>query len=395
MNTAGIICEYNPLHFGHIRHIEMTKAALGPDGAVVCVMSGNFVQRGDFAVFDKFSRAEAAASCGADLVLEMPTPYVLSSADGFAAAGIHIINAVGICDYISFGSECGDIGALSVAAEAIVSPEAETLIKEFLGMGISYADAQQRAADSVLGKCSDVFKSPNNLLGIEYLKAIKASKSKLHPLTIKRIGSAHDSESGNSASALRKKLLLGEEPWDSMPQTAADVFMKEMTEGRGPVSMDLYELAMLSRLRSIKDFSAIPGAAEGLDNRFARYASSEPTILKILENVKTKRYAMSRLRRMLINAVLGITAEDTSRPPPYIRVLAMNQKGKKLLKTANDKASLPVITKPAAVKKLPGEALRIFNKEVGSTDFYTLAYNNENERRGGLEWRQTPKIVEC
>jgi len=394
MKTVGIISEYNPFHLGHAGHIERTKTALGYDCAVVCIMSGNFVQRGDFAIFNKHARAETAVRCGADLVIEMPSPYVLSSAECFAAAGVFLLDKLCVCDYISFGSESGDVGMLEEVAEALISAETIALAKERMAEGLSYASAMQKAADAVLGTYSEALKSPNNLLGIEYLKAIARNRSPMRPVTIKREGGDHDGDDGFSASALRKKLLHGETTQGLIPQAASMVLMKEIAEGRGPVSIRACEQAILSRLRYSGDFSRLHGAVEGLDNRLARYAASEPTIERILERVKTKRYTMSRLRRMLMCACLGITAEDTRESPPYIRVLAMNQIGMGILRTAHIKSELPIITKPASVKKMPERAYEIFKKEAMATDFYVLAYRNENERSGGQEWRRTPIIVE-
>ena len=394
MKTAGIISEYNPLHLGHAGHIKKTRQAIGDSCAVVCVMSGNFVQRGDFAVFNKHARAKAAVLCGADLVIELPLPYSLSSAEGFAAAGVYILDCLGVCDHLSFGSESGDINALKEAADAIASAEADRITKEWLGKGLPYASARQRAADAIMGEHADVFKTPNNLLGIEYLKAITLLGSAMQPITVKRTGGEHDSDTGFSASALRKMLLRGEPPWESMPKAAASVCKEEIAAGRGPVFANSCELAVLSRLRAIKDFSSIPGASEGLDRRLMRYAVSEPTVSSILNNAKTKRYAMSRLRRMLMCACLGITAEDTLKPPPYIRVLATNRTGIRLLRTARQNNKLPIITKPASAKRLPERAARMFDKEADATDFYALAYRDENQRFGGQEWRHTPVVVD-
>ena len=394
MKTIGIICEYNPFHSGHAMHIEKTREAFGEECAVVCVMSGNFVQRGDLAVFNKHARAEAAVRCGADLVVEMPSPYALLSAEGYATAGVCILDGLGICDHISFGSESGDVAPLSEAADAIVSAEADALIREWLEKGLSYAAALQKAADAVLGARSDVFKSPNDLLGIEYLKAIAALGSPLRPIAVKRTGGAHDGDTGYSASALRKKLLSDEKPWSLIPRDASEVFKNEIELGRGPVSVKSCEIAILSRLREIKDFSHLPGAVEGLEHRFMRYAAAEPTVEGVLEKIKTKRYAMSRLRRMIMCACLGITAEDTAKPPPYIRVLAMNDTGRRALKDARGKAVLPIIVKPAYSNKLPLRAAEMFRKEAASTDFYVLAYSDEGARAGGQEWRQGAKVVD-
>ena len=395
METAGIICEYNPLHFGHAAHIEKTRAALGGECGIVCAMSGNFVQRGDFAAFGKHARAEAAVRCGADLVVEIPSPYVLLSAEGYAAAGVHILDKLGLCGYLSFGSESGDLGALKEVAGALVSEEAEERTREWLGKGLPYASARQRAAEAVLGGRSEALMSPNNLLGVEYLKAIGAQKSALKPMTVRRSGGAHDGDCGYSASALRGKMQAGDPTWqDMMPRAAAEVFLREAAGGRGPVSVASYELAMLSRLRALGDFSGLPGASEGLDRRFLRYAASEPTVARVLEGAKTKRYAMSRIRRMMLCACLGIADADSREPPPYIRVLAMNRRGMGLLREARGRAELPIITKPASAGRIPGRAAEIFAKESAATDFYVLAFRDEDEKSGGREWRQTPVVID-
>lgn len=394
MRTAGIICEYNPFHRGHLWHIEQTRAMVGGECAIVCVMSGNFVQRGDIAVFNKHARAKMAVLCGADLVVELPVPYVLSSAEGFAAAGVSILDNLGVCDYISFGSECGDIAALCEAASALSSKEAAGHLKDWLDTGLSYASAQQKAADAMLGSGSAILATPNNLLGIEYIKAVLSIGSHMRPLTIKRAGGAHDAESGYSASYIRGLLLRGEESWEGLtPDLAVEVCTEEILAGRGPVFIDNAELAILSRLRDRRDFSNVQGISEGLDRRFLRYAATEPSVGRILEQAKTKRYAASRLRRVMICACLGIETEYTEAPPPYIRVLATNRTGIGLLRRARGKSGLPVITKPAAARRLPDRAARMFELEAAATDFYTLAYPSEDRRVGGSEWLQTPVIL--
>jgi len=356
-------------------------------------MSGNFVQRGDFAVFNKYSRALAALRCGADLVVELPAPYALSSAESFASAGVQILDALGVCDYLSFGSESGRIYELADAAAALQTDEFKKHFKVGLKKGYSYAQAHQNAADFLLGKRSAVFMSPNNLLGILYLKAIAETGSRMLPVTIKRTGGLLDGDCGYSASALRSLMRQDSEPWQYMPDAAAEVYREETSAGRGPVFMEACELAVLSRLRAVGDYSRLPGVSEGLHNRFKRYAVSEPTIEAILGKVKTKRYAMSRLRRLLLSACLGITSEDARLPPQYIRVLGMNSTGRKLLSAAREKAKLPIITKPASVHNLPGDAALQFQIEVEATDFYVLAYPDKQNRAGGQEWRFTPVVI--
>ncbi|MCL2366736.1 MAG: nucleotidyltransferase family protein [Oscillospiraceae bacterium] len=393
MLVAGIICEYNPFHLGHAGHIAKTRNALGSDTAIVCIMSGNFVQRGEPAIFNKHSRAQTAIQCGADLVIELPTPFALSSAERFAYGGVSLLHHLGVCDYLSFGSETGVLEPILEAATAITTTKANTLIVDWLKKGLPYAAAQQKAADEILGEQSNVFRSPNNLLGIAYLKAITACGTEIKPITVMRTGGAHDSDTGYSASRIRKMILSGDTPWDIMPDIAAHICKKEIAEGRGPISTKHCEIAMLARLRMHTDFATLPDASEGLDKRIAQFAKTEATTKDMLLKIKTKRYAMSRLRRMLMCAALNITAEDTIEPPPYIRILALNQTGMTLLNSARKKATLPIITKPASAAKMSGRTAKMFYKEAATSDFYALSYPNEKWRTGGSEWKQTPIII--
>ena len=204
MKIIGIICEYNPFHLGHDGHIKKSIKIFGEEEcAVIGVMSGNYVQRGDLAIFNKHARAEAAVRSGADLIVELPTPYALSSAEGFARGGVHILESTGICQYISFGSEVGSIEPLGRVANALKSDEADIWTKKWLDTGLPYAKARQKAADEILGEDSEVLASPNNLLGIEYMLALSATNSSITPVTVNRTGGAHDGNSPYAASTLR------------------------------------------------------------------------------------------------------------------------------------------------------------------------------------------------
>jgi predicted nucleotidyltransferase len=396
VKTAGIICEYNPIHNGHVRHIAETRAMLGEGSAVVCAMSGNFVQRGDLAVFHKHARALSAVASGADLVIELPLPYVLSSAEGFASGGVKLLDALGVVTHLSFGSETGETQSLAELADCLLCEGMPGIIKHELKSGISYARARQHAVASLLGAKAEMLNTPNNILGVEYIKALKESQSSITPLTVRRFGAAHDSDGAESASKLRKLLKAGKETWHLMPESAAAILMEEITAGRGPVFMDAVETAVLSRLRMLPEeaYTSLADASEGLGLRLMRYAKTMPTVQSILESTKTKRYAMSRLRRMLLCAALGIEAEDSMSPPPYIRVLAMNQTGMRLLREIKEKSPLPVITKPALADTLDGAARSLFLKEAAATDFYVLAYPAPENRLGGQEWTTSPRIIE-
>lgn len=394
MKTAGIVCEYNPFHTGHARHIAETRRNLSPDAGVVCVMSGSFTQRGSPAVFRKHVRAEAAVLCGADLVLELPLPWALSSAEKFAFGGVALLDALGVCTHLSFGSECGDLMRLKKAAAAAASEEGKALTLENLARGVSYA-AARGAAMTALGADGDVFTSPNDTLAVEYLRAIPALCSRMEPISVRREGDLHDAPDGLSGSALREKLRSDADISPFVPPEAMRLYSDELDAGRAPVTAEAMEGAMLARLRCMTDeeFAALPDATEGLDRRFARAARAEPDVMSFLVAVKTKRYALSRLRRMLCCAYLGIRADDADGIPPYARVLAANGKGTAILAEIARKGSVPVLTKPADAKTMDARSQHIFELEARATDLFSLAFPNVSERRGGQEWRISPIIV--
>jgi predicted nucleotidyltransferase len=236
MNAAGIVCEYNPFHSGHKYHIEATRRLLGEDAGIVCVMSGNFVQRGDCAAFSKHARARAAISGGADLVLELPVPWVLSSAESFARGGMWILERLGIVTHLSFGSECGDIGTLKAAAEG--SDSSEGNISELMASGISYAAARERALSEVDPTLGAVLSSPNNILGVEYLKAIRRLGSKIEPVTVPRHMAGHDGdipvEGFASASYIRKNM---DEIARFVPESCTDILNPSLTAGERPQAL--------------------------------------------------------------------------------------------------------------------------------------------------------------
>lgn len=398
MNVAGIVAEYNPFHNGHRYHIEQTRKALGGDCAVICVMSGNFVQRGECAWFSKFARARIAALCGVDLVIELPIPWALSSAGGFARGAVGLLADTGVVTHLSFGSEAGDISLLEKSAQALLLPEMDELIKAELSLGRSYAAARQSALQSKLGDEARLIREPNNILAVEYLKAIYDLRVDIKPLTVSRSGAGHDELSDNSmpsASQLRLCLSQGRSIRDFVPEAANEIIEREISSGRGPVMPENLEIAVLSRLRMLPEeaYGQLPDSSEGLGNRLYSAVRSCNTLDSILAEAKTKRYAMSRLRRMLMCAALGITADMNFDTPQYLRVLAANEKGRGLLSEMQAKARVDVLTKPAAVRKLSRQAQRLFELEAASTDLHVLGYAACSERRAGSDWRSSPAMV--
>lgn len=401
VQTAGIIIEYNPMHSGHLYLLEQVRARLGADTAVICAMSGNFVQRGDFALLRKHQRARAAVESGVDLVLEIPLSWAAAPAERFADGGVQVLQATGLVDCLAFGSECGDAAALRQVAGALMSREFPALLRRELTAGDSFAAARQRAVSALLGpETGNLLASPNNILGVEYCKALLRHKSAMHVLTVSRRGAAHDGAllSGEhpSASALRALLTGGEREraLKLLPPAMGQAYLEEEAAGRAPVLASACERAVLARLRSMTeaDFAALDPGREGLCNRLYQAARTASTLEELLRTAKTRRYPYARLRRMVLWAYLGLTPAKLPERMAYLRVLAANTRGRELLGRMRHTASLPVLTKPADVRRLSTDAQQLLELEARSTDLYTLAYPNLAAASGGAEWREGPVI---
>lgn len=398
MSVVGIVCEYNPFHNGHLLHMEQTRAALGPDAAIVCVMSGDFVQRGEPALYSKFARAEAACRCGADLVVELPLPWALSSAEGFAAGAVSLLSSLG-AEYLSFGSEAGDIVPLEEIAELLLDETVTEEIKELMASrsNLSFASARQTVLEKHMGDKAALVAKPNNILGIEYIKAIHRLGLDIKPFTVKRSGSEHDGEGSDeikSASELRKMIREGEDASRFIPPQALCVFEKEHEKGRAPAE-ELFEIALLSRLRALsrEDYGKLPDAADGLGNKLWKAARREPSFDELIATVKSKRYALSRIRRMCMCAALGINAQMAKRLPGYGRILASNEKGFAVLRQIEQKEGFSVITKPASANNLSSTERMIFELGADAHDLYSLAYPLKSGRICGEDWKTSPFVV--
>ena len=399
MSICGIVCEYNPFHKGHLYQLEESRRQLGEDTVMVGVMSGDFVQRGEAALFSKFARAEAACRCGVDLVVELPLPWALASAEGFAAGAVAILDALG-CTHLSFGSESGELEGLETLAECLLNPMTLEAVKQRMAAepNLSFAAARQLVLEERLGETAKLIEKPNNILAVEYLKAVYQSNSSMTPLTVKRSGSGHDQAGEGelrSASELRQMLRRGEDVSAHVPAAAMAVFHRELEQGRALLNQKDMELAVLSRLRMLdeKAFLALPDGGDGVGQRLCKAAKEEPTLDFVLAAAKTKRVALSRLRRMCMAAALGIDAGLAAGEPPYIRVLAANEKGRAYLRQLGGKTTIPVVTKPAAVKHLGTRAEAMFAVGASAHDLYTLSFLSIEDRKGGSDWRTGPKIV--
>ena len=394
MSAVGIVAEYNPFHRGHLRHLTSVREALGEDVPAVAVLSGDLVQRGEAACFSKFVRAEAAVRCGVSLVLELPLPWSLASAEGFAWGAVGLLASTGVVECISFGSESADLTALTSCAEAAGTPAFTAALRGELAKGIPFAAAREQALAAAAGReAARVLKSPNDLLGVEYIRAARRLGWQGAFLPILREGSSHDGPGG--ASDLRRRMGAGE-PWlPDLPSAAAEVFAAECAAGRGPVTEESLCLPVMSRLRMLSedDFASLPDASEGLDHRLYRAVQEALTPGEAAERAKSKRYALSRLRRMVMCAALGVRRGMADGIPLYIRVLAMDEKGAALLRKMRRSASLPVITRPAAVRKAEPRAAELFDLGSRAHDLYVLGYADPFARRAGEDWRFSPRIL--
>lgn len=397
-NIVGVIAEYNPFHNGHVLHLEKTRAALAGDTGIVAVMSGDFVQRGENAIYSKFARAEAAVRCGCDLVLELPLPWCLSSAEGFARGAVGILGGLGVVTHLSFGSESGELPALETLAQALLDPTFPQDLRRYLQDGRSFAAARQAALEARIGPVAKLLETPNNILAVEYLKAIYEQRLTLHPMTIRREGAQHDgsgSETIRSGAELRTRIEVGQDITDFIPEAAAAVFALERELGRGPIPAAAIETALLSRLRMMGPavYNNVPGAEEGLGNAVCKAANEEPTISSVCSAAKSKRYALSRIRRMVMCAALGVQKDMADGIPPYARVLAANERGREILKLASEKNSIYIISKPAACRGTTPEIEKLMALTAESHDLFVLGSPALEERRAGSDWRHSPIMI--
>ena len=395
MRICGVVSEYNPFHKGHAYQIEQAKSHLGEDSAVVCCMSSDFVQRGDAAILPKHLRAKAAVLSGTDVVLELPAPYALRSAEGFAQSAVDILLGTGVITDLSFGAEDADAGLLHETASLLLEHQTvqDTLLH--LKTGISYAAARERALYARVKEKAEILQKPNNILAVEYCKALIRRESAVNLLPIERKGAGHDAGAEGeyaSASYIREFLREGktDEALPYLPETTVAILKESMESGHALLDQSRLENAMLSSLVRLTadDLAALPDANEGLDNRLLEAIRKGRTIEEICAQAKTKRYALSRIRRMIFCAYLGITKEESTTPPPYARVLAFSDKGREVLKLARKRATLPLITKPAHAFDLGGDARKIFEREALACDLYNLALPCWKDIRWGDDWRK-------
>lgn len=380
MKIAGIIAEYNPFHLGHAYHIEATRR-MGYSH-IVCILSGPFVQRGDLSVASKWARTAMALQCGADLVIELPLPFALAPAERFARSGVALLEGLGCVDAISFGSETGRLEPLYSAADLLDGGKLDDEIRSGLAQGLSYAAARQRAAAAAGDKeATGCLSRPNDILGVEYLRALRRMDSRIRPVCVGRRGAGHDGKEARdgvaSASYLRSLWRCNSAAGEGyLPLACRKILQEEAEAGRFPVFLEGLEPALMGLLRSAskEQIAVLPDLSEGLENRLWKAIREGLSLQDIFALAQTKRYPLARIRRLCLNLALGVTRQDWHSSPAYLRVLGFGPRGKELLRRAKAAASLPVVFGAGDIVGLPPDAARQYAIECRAADLYTLGY---------------------
>jgi len=379
MKITAIISEYNPFHNGHKYQIEVLKKEYD---AVVSVMSGNFVQRGGIAVCDKWTRARTALLNGVDLVIELPVVYALNTAEKFAEGGVRLIDKMGVIDTLCFGSESGKTDEFYSVAELLNNEpeEASEKISMFLEKGMSFPAAREKAYEGIIN--TELLKGPNNILGLEYVKALKKINSGVTTKTIKRIGAGYNdidySSEFSSATAIRELIKKDGDYKKFVPENTVEI-LKNAEQFSEEKLLNILKYAVLTKgteyIKNINDVN------EGLENRVFEAVRKENSFDEIANRIKSKRYTMSKIRRILYSVILDVGKEF--KEPEYIRVLGMSETGKNILKEMKKKAELPIVTKTADF------SLEMLDKDIFATDISYMTING----KVGMDYLTSPVMV--
>lgn len=386
MSRTGIIAEFNPLHTGHKFLIDKAKQ----DGAVVCAVSGNFVQRGDTAIAEKRVRAQAALLSGADLVLEIPVCYSMSTAQNFALGGVSALSAVG-CDALIFGSECGEIAPLKAASDILETSEFSEKLQDYLKDGVTFAKARQAAAE-FCGAKSGILRGANNNLAVEYISAAKKIGAEFEFKTVKRQGVLHDSDEADenyaSASLLREKLRQGDRQFclKYIPENIIGLFGEENLS-----DIKRIENAVLAVLKTKtpEELKRLPDLSEGVENKLYTAIKRATSLEELYSGIKVKRYTMARIRRLVLSAFLGVDNSFFMQSLPYVRVLGFNKTGEEIIRQNAKNSKIPIVLRAGEISSFGSSAQKMFELESRATDLYSLSLRKPIE--SGLEY--TSKII--
>lgn len=371
LEVLGIIAEFNPLHNGHKYLINEAKK----HGTVICAVSGNFLQRGDTAIFEKRNRAKAALSCGADLVVELPVCYSMSTAQNFALGGVSILAALG-CNTLMFGSECGDVDTLVKTSEILTSDKFAKLLPSYLEKGLTFAKARQCAAEDC-GAPKGILEGANNNLAVEYITAARNINCKMAFKTVKRVGTMHDSDdlSGTFASASAIREIIKTDGLSAcekyLPLEAYNIF--KTADYSDILNIDNAIMAVL-RSKPKSDFYNLPDLSEGVENKLYSAIKKSAGFDELCQSIKVKRYTLARIRRLVLSAFLGIDNRLFMKTPPYVRILGFNKTGESFLRQNKEQCPIPVIMRVNEIDGLDDNAHYMFEVENRATDLYALSF---------------------
>lgn len=409
--VLGIVAEYNPFHNGHFYHMQESKKITEADSCI-CVISGNFTQRGEPSIVNKWAKTYMALCCGADLVIELPTIYSISSAENFASGAIKIFDSLKIVTDISFGAECNDLATLNNIANVFYSEPAnyKTILNHELKRGLSYPMARENAVLMYLNdikRYANVLTNSNNILAIEYLKALKQQKSMIQPNIVPRKNVYYNDQKivddFASATAIRKLMLNREyaEVRKVVPRSTYQIIGEEYKKNHIILGIKKYEKEIIYALRvmPIEEIQNLPDVNEGLEFAIKKAASATNNIEELIEKVKSKRYTQTRIQRILLYVLLGITKkdmEDSKKMVPYVRVLGFNSRGKILIsEIMNQNPKLNMITSVGKYvnKKMPKnkQLTRMLDLDINATNIYTLGYGGES--KANLDYTQNMIII--
>lgn len=420
MKILGLVVEYNPFHNGHLYHLLESKK-LTNSTHTIAVMSGHFLQRGEPALFDKWTRAQIAVECGVDLVLEIPSLYATQSAEFFSHGSISTLNSLNIVDSICFGSEIGEVKPLYEIANILVHEpkEFKSYLRKYLDEGFLFPTARSKSLfkylknNNLLSTSEDellnILNSSNNILGIEYIKSIIKLKSNITPYTLKRVKSEYNSttieEEICSATAIREllKSQLDLKTLNTVvPKNSYNIIKNQIQNNLNPVfDHNFYYLIVSSILRDESNLTDFFEINEGIENKIKDLALKTTSLEDFIMNIKSKRYTLTKIKRMLTNILLGITKDDILKAKntnkiPYIRILAFNNKGREIIKKIKINSDITIINNLSNLKVNKNEHLDLFLKyDIRSTNLYNLIYyrDRKNLLKGSMDYYSSPIYI--
>lgn len=435
MQTLGIITEYNPFHYGHLYHLKKSKEICNCD-TVICVMNGNFMQRGLPAIIDKWSRTRMALASGVDMVIELPLVYGIRSAEYFSRGAISLLEATGLVDYLVFGSEVGDITPLKETANLLNNENKyfQIRLKKYLEKGFHFPRARELALKDYLnskssinqGKIIKVLTEPNNILGIEYIKALQQIGSRIKPLTIKRIGSSYHTQElknniGNhiqtikehdfidinkiaSASAIRKNIYQNKLKFIKkyLPSVAFDILNEEIKQDKIPINFNMMAILIISTIRkmNLEELAEYAEISQGLNNRIYEAAHKAGDLEGLVDSIKTKAYTRTRIQRNLLHILFNIKDVDfkslDKKGPQYLRVLGVRKEKEYLLSKISKSTSLKLVINPSSYLSeinfgSSNLLIKSLSYDIMATDIYSLLSKNPVSRQGHQDFT-TPII---